>query len=180
MIYLHNCDYRDLYITRSFDAIITDPPYDFALDIDGLLSMCSGNVVLFCSPKKRFIRCPDEIGYWVKTPSTKNYSKHIGNFVEEILIMRNGETFNPLHWSQMTGVWDDRIIYPQDHPWEKPLSLIERLVRIYTNPGDTVFDPFAGSGTTGEACANLGRNFIGCEIDKKYFEIATRRLSKWL
>lgn len=50
------------------------------------------------------------------------------------------------------------------------------LIATYSNPNDTVFDPFMGSGTTGVACKLLRRNFIGCEIDPKYFELAKRRI----
>ena len=62
------------------------------------------------------------------------------------------------------------------HPTQKPLSLFEYLVKTYTNEGDTVLDFVMGSGTTGLACKNLNRNFIGCELDKNYFEIAKERM----
>jgi len=60
------------------------------------------------------------------------------------------------------------------HPNEKPVSLLEHLVE--KAPPNTVFDPFMGSGTTGVACANLGRKFIGIEIEPKYFDIACERI----
>lgn len=62
------------------------------------------------------------------------------------------------------------------HPTQKPLALFEYLVKTYTNPGDLVIDPFMGSGTTGIACMNLGRRFIGIELEPKYFHIACRRI----
>lgn len=62
------------------------------------------------------------------------------------------------------------------HPTMKSLSVMEYLVKVLTNEGDTVLDCFMGSGTTGVACKNLGRDFIGCEIDKKYFEVAKERI----
>ncbi len=52
------------------------------------------------------------------------------------------------------------------HPTQKPVPLMEYLIKTYTNEGDTVFDGFMGSGTTGVACKNLNRNFIGCELDE--------------
>ena len=62
------------------------------------------------------------------------------------------------------------------HPTEKPLSLMEYLIKQYTNENDLVIDPFMGSGTTGVACKLLNRNFIGIEKDGKYFELAKNRI----
>lgn len=64
------------------------------------------------------------------------------------------------------------------HPTQKPVGLLEWLVRSYTKPGDTVFDPFMGSGSTGVACARCGRRFVGIEMDGGYFETALRRVSE--
>ena len=65
---------------------------------------------------------------------------------------------------------------PNGHPAEKPLALLIRLVQ--ETPAETVLDPFMGSGTTGVACANLGRKFIGIEIEPRYFDIACRRIAE--
>ena len=62
------------------------------------------------------------------------------------------------------------------HPTQKPVALFEYLIRTYTNSGDIVLDNTMGSGTTGVACANTGRRFIGIEKDPKYFEIAEKRV----
>lgn len=62
------------------------------------------------------------------------------------------------------------------HPCPKPLAWMEWLIKLTTRPGETVLDPFMGSGTTGVACLRTGRNFIGCEIDPAYFEIARKRI----
>lgn len=63
------------------------------------------------------------------------------------------------------------------HPTQKPVALLEYLVRTYTNPGETVLDNCMGSGSTGVACVNTGRKFIGIEKDNKYFEIAEQRIN---
>jgi DNA modification methylase len=63
------------------------------------------------------------------------------------------------------------------HPTQKPVALIEWLVKTYTNEGDTVLDNTMGSGTTGVACKNTGRNFIGVEIDDAYFGVAQQRIA---
>lgn len=62
------------------------------------------------------------------------------------------------------------------HPTQKPVALMEYLIRTYTNPGDVVLDNTMGSGTTGVACANTGRDFIGIERDPGYFAIAEKRI----
>lgn len=74
--------------------------------------------------------------------------------------------FQKLHSSQML------------YPTEKPIELLEYLIKTYTDENDTVLDNCMGSGTTGVACKNTNRNFIGIEIDKKAFEIAKKRLEK--
>src|SRR5690554_5707166 len=66
--------------------------------------------------------------------------------------------------------------YGRLHPTQKPVALMEYLIRTYTNEGDTVLDNCMGSGTTGVACANTGRNFIGIEMDACYFDIAKKRI----
>lgn len=62
------------------------------------------------------------------------------------------------------------------HPTQKPIELIEWLVKTYTNQGETVLDCYMGSGTTGAACIRNNRNFIGMELQEKYFEIAKTRI----
>jgi len=65
------------------------------------------------------------------------------------------------------------------HPTEKPVELMEYLIKTYTNEGETVLDNCMGSGTTGVACKKTGRHFIGIEKDEKYFEIAVSRVSAY-
>ncbi len=65
------------------------------------------------------------------------------------------------------------------HPTQKPVALMEYLVKTYTNDGDTVLDNCMGSGTTGLACKNLGRKFIGIEQNAEYFEIAKNRIEQY-
>ena len=63
-----------------------------------------------------------------------------------------------------------------EHPTQKPVALMEYLIKTYTNENETVLDFTMGSGTTGVACRKLNRNFIGIELDKTYFEIAENRI----
>ena len=95
---------------KSVDHIVTDFPYNDEFPFDDAVRICKGNIITFCYPDKQpFV--PDEIAFWIKTPSTKNYTRHIGRFVEAILIIRQGNTFNKgLHWSQYTGVYNDLVV----------------------------------------------------------------------
>lgn len=64
------------------------------------------------------------------------------------------------------------------HPTQKPVELLEYLIKTYTNEGDTVLDNCMGSDSTGVACKNTKRSFIGIELERKYFEIANRRINE--
>ena len=84
----------------------------------------------------------------------------------------------------MSDVWNDIPALPHNskekvnHPTQKPIKLMERIISLFTNEGDTVLDFCMGSGTTGVACKNLERNFIGIEKNKEYFDIAKERIEK--
>jgi len=71
----------------------------------------------------------------------------------------------------------DHVTRGQIHPTQKPVALMEYLIRTYTNEVDTVLDFTMGSGTTGVACKNLGRKFIGIELDPGYFQTASERIA---
>lgn len=75
-------------------------------------------------------------------------------------------------------LYEQREHYSMAHPTQKPPSLLRKLVLLISDKGDTIFDPFSGSGSTGIACMLEGRKFIGCEIDKEYHSIAKRRLEE--
>lgn len=62
------------------------------------------------------------------------------------------------------------------HPTEKPVSLMRELVALFSNAGQSICDPFMGSGTTGVACVRTGRKFVGIELDRAYFDLACRRI----
>ena len=95
---------------------------------------------------------------------------------ELILYAEKGKTKFPSH---STGnVIEFARVVNENHPTEKPVGLIEKIIEASTTESDVVFDPFMGSGTTGVACMNLGRKFIGIEIEPKYFEIACERIDQ--
>ena len=63
------------------------------------------------------------------------------------------------------------------HPTQKPVALLEYLIKTYTNENETVLDNCMGSGSTGIACLNSNRNFIGIELDKSYYDVAVKRIN---
>jgi hypothetical protein len=78
------------------------------------------------------------------------------------------------------GVWDAAVVNGGEqrvHTTQKPVALMEALIRDFTDEGDLVLDPFAGSGTTGVACRRLGRRFLGWERDERYAAIAEKRIA---
>ena len=84
---------------------------------------------------------------------------------------------------QMKSVWQFQAAPRKEklhgkHPTQKPVALIDRCLRASTNPGDVVFDPFAGTASTGVAALSLGRGFIGCEVDYEYAHIGSKRLEE--
>ena len=76
----------------------------------------------------------------------------------------------------MSNVLEYKKDYQGLHPTQKPVALLEYLIKTYTNENETVLDNCMGSGSTGVACVNTKRNFIGIELDEKYYEIAKNRI----
>jgi len=101
---------------------------------------------------------------------------------EYCMVVCNGDKsvpFNFLSQKRMTNVFNHPIGQKEtDHPTEKPVSLFNWHVEVHTDPGDTVLDPFMGSGTTGASCAKTGRNFIGIELNPDYYKIAEKRIAE--
>ena len=84
-------------------------------------------------------------------------------------------------WRYPTQVWKFQrdCLTSNLHPTQKPVALLEELIKTYTNEDETVLDNCMGSGSTGIACKNLNRNFIGIELDKNYFNIAKERIENY-
>ena len=75
------------------------------------------------------------------------------------------------------NIWSIRIDSGNDHPASFPLDIPSRILTLWSCVGDTVLDPFTGSGTTGVACVQLSRDFVGIEINEQYYNLAERRIS---
>lgn len=114
-----------------------------------------------------------ELIFWA-TKARKGKDYYTFNY--EAMKAENGD-------KQMKNVWrisapsKDEKLYGK-HPTQKPVALVARCLRASTNPGDVVFDPFAGSSTTGFAALGLNRHFIGCETDENHIQLSIKRLTK--
>ena len=106
-----------------------------------------------------------------------------------IAISGRASTNYDTKWSKEQLTINNGTRYPRDiqkfphdkeklHPTQKPVALLEYLIKTYTTEGETVLDNCMGSGSTGVACVNTNRKFIGIELDQKYFEIAQNRLAQ--
>ena len=177
-------------LDKSVDAVITDPPYGIGGVIGGNnladvkyesfdwddkpataeqiieLRRISNNQVIFGG------------NYFVLPPSSSwiVWDKlNSGNFADCELAW----TSHKKAVRKFTYMWNGMIKQKPEkrfHPTQKPLALMKWVLENYTNPNDTILDPFMGSGTTGVACVQTGRNFIGIEIDPTYFAIAEKRI----
>lgn len=174
--------------------------YDAWLDsMDNFFSYASrvmkkgGSMIMFMSIIKveSIISLAEKHGFYYKTtgiwhklnPMPRNMNLHFINSTESwiyFVYKKRTGTFNnnnkAIHDFIETSVVPAGERKLGKHPTQKPVSLMEHFIDLLSNPGDTVFDPFMGSGSTGVAALKLNRNFVGSEIDPSYFEICTRRL----
>lgn len=111
---------------------------------------------------------------WKKNNATP--SQFYMNQCEFILFLKKGYSkyINNIGTKNVFEI--DNIIGKKVHPTEKPVELMQIMVENSTKENDVILDPFMGSGSTGVACKILRRDFIGCEIDKTYFDIAKKRI----
>lgn len=137
--------------------------------------------------KKQPLRKTENISVFYEK-QTNYYPQMVGN--QKRVIKRNGklakaETYGKhieVPVSEYFGRYPTNLIKydtPKNglHPTQKPVALMEYLIKTYTNEGETVLDFTMGSGTTGVACKNLNRNFIGIELEKGYYEISKKRIN---
>ncbi len=119
--------------------------------------------------------------YWHKTnPAPHHAKKTYVQGTEQAMVCYKPDEGH--HYTFNTGgkMHKDYFFYPiaksEFHTTPKNVNLLEELITIHTNVGDTVLDCYSGSGSTAVACANTGRNFIGCELDKEYYKNSVKRI----
>lgn len=155
----------------------------------------NGSMLIFCSLSQisYIIDKLSKLGFeykdvivWEKTnPMPRNIERRYVQSNEYVLwVIKKGAkwTFNkPKDIPYLKQVFKNSICSGKErtkHTTQKPLTVMEYLIKIHTNENDVVLDCFMGSGSTGVACKNLNRNFVGIELNKEYFEIAKKRMEE--
>lgn len=199
-LYLGDC--RDLLPGLEFDAVVSDPPYGIGWTRgvnkargskshagilndhdtsarDAVLDAAGGRpAVLFGSFYAKFPESLKQILVWQK-PADSGLVGSVTGFrrdAEPIFLcgkwpQRNCEASSVIR----SNGGQAAIVSETGHPHTKPVPLMYQLVKL--TPGNVILDPFMGSGTTGVACVQAGRSFIGVELEPRYFDIACRRLA---
>lgn len=164
--------------------------FDYESIFAKLLRVCpTNNILTFCSNKQlskimTFFEDKDLsttcLAWWKENYCPFGNGKHLSD-VEFIVFVRG----KGAHWNNdLPAKLKSKIIrapwrIPKKvHPTQKSVEVMEHLVKLHTLPGDTVLDPYMGSGSTGIACQNLGRKFIGIELNEQYYEIGVQRLKE--
>lgn len=159
--------------------------------VDAASRICQGWFIAFCtvegvsqwadfvnaSPLKYKRSC-----IWVKPDSTPQLNgQGPAQGAECFVCAWGGSGYARWNAGGKRGVYTHLTNHPgRDgrHPTEKPISLMRELIADFTDAGQSILDPFMGSGTTGVACLTMGRRFVGVEIDRRYFDIACERIEK--
>ena len=170
IIKANSFDWLPTVKTNSVNLILTDPPYDFTREqIEFLhqhfMRISRTGAIVFAPPENQWVLPADQYGFWLKPISTKNTSRRYSRFIEMIFFYGNLKWRPDRHWSQYTNVFMDLVDNSKLHPFRKPPSLIERLILNHSDPGDTILDPFAGSGTVSEVSERLGRNALLVDLE---------------
>ena len=199
-LHLGDClEYMKSMPDKSVDAVITDPPYGIGETNEknmarGALAPCRDYGHFDWDNKKvddiyitELLRIGKEQvvfggNYYTNIlPPSSSWiiwdKQNTGDFADcELAWTSHKRAVRKVVWT-----WNGMIRRGNDirvHPTQKPLGVMRWIIERYTTAGDTIFDPFMGSGTTGVAAIQLGRNFIGCEIDPDYFAIAEKRIKE--
>lgn len=144
----------------------------------------------FLNAKKQPLRGYENLSVFYKKQCTYHPQITHGH-TRKVSTVRKENNYEGYNKNTKTTSYDSTDRYPRNiikfstdtqkshlHPTQKPLSLCEYMINTYTDPGNTVLDNCMGSATTGVACMNLDRDFIGMELEEKYFEISVNRMKE--
>lgn len=116
------------------------------------------------------------LGVWIKPNGAPQFTGDRPGTGWEAVLLLHREGQKRWHGGGHHAVWNYNKIQADFHPTQKPLPLLKKWIAQFTDVGETILDPFAGSGTTGVACLQTGRGFVGIEIDVKHHATAMKRL----
>lgn len=190
---------RQNFVLEGWDNM-SEEEYDSMMDeffrVSSMKLRVGGTLLIFCSFFKigSFVKSAQKYGLYFKTsgvwhkpnPMPRNMNLQFVVSNEAWLYFVNKKrtgTFNNhgsliLDYVECPSTPKDERSFGS-HPTQKPILLMLHFVEILSNKGDTVCDPFMGSGTVGVVCRNTDRKFIGMEIDKKYYDIAVKRMEEY-
>ena len=181
-----NCSVLATADVRLAGDIMRACPVPFKYDLIFNKSRVTG----FLNSRRMPLRAHELVLYFARGKATYNVqmqrswrNRPVSSFERKKKTDCYGKAESSIRYTFSDNRYPTSVLQPESparerglHPTQKPLALLEWLVASYTNPGDTVLDPCMGSGTTGHACANLGRKFIGIEKDPTYFAAAKARI----
>lgn len=164
--------------------------FDIDITLTEFIRICKiPNIIMFCSDKQL-----SKILYWFESHNIKATvlvwhklnpiplcnGKYLSDLEFVIYAHSAGATFNTKEtpFDYKRKLYSSPILKNSErvHPSQKPIDLLSRYILLHSNENDTIIDPFMGSGSTGVACVNTDRNFIGMELDENYFKIAKDRI----
>lgn len=116
------------------------------------------------------------LGVWVKPNGAPQFTGDRPGTGWEAVLLLHREGQKRWNGGGHHAVWTYNKIQADFHPTQKPLPLLKKWITQFTDVGETILDPFCGSATTGVACVQTGRNFVGIEIDRSFYQMAKKRL----
>jgi site-specific DNA-methyltransferase (adenine-specific) len=161
-------------------------PFELDKFLEGVSRVSNGCIYIFCGVVQLpqiymyFHNHPDFMVRqcaWKKTNPSTMAGEHMWLSTMENCVFAKRRRTTGFKAKCKSAVWDFPTGRGKLHPTEKPLKMFKYLVESSSNPGDVVFDPCLGSGTSAIAAIETGRRYLGCEIDKDYFDIAKNRIS---
>lgn len=174
---------------KGFDLVSWIPQYAEILDKNGsMIIFCSYRFLSFITQAlENSNMLVKDILIWQKSnPMPRNTTRRYVQDLEfAVWAVKSGAkwVFNkPSDVPYLRSIFTHALVSGREklgHPTQKSLKLMKDLIQIHTNPNEVVLDPFMGSGSTGAACLELGREFIGIERDKKFFTMAQKRLESY-
>jgi DNA (cytosine-5)-methyltransferase 1/site-specific DNA-methyltransferase (adenine-specific) len=173
---------------NNFDLFSWIPKYEKILNKNGsMIVFCSYRYMSFIikTMEESNLEVKDILVWKKSNPMPRNIERRYVQDMEfAIWAVKKGAkwTFHKLDgYPYMRSMFETSTVSGNEkigHPTQKSLKLMEDIIKIHTNENDVILDPFMGSGTTGLACLNLKRKFLGIELDNSYFDMSVQRLNK--